>query len=458
MITLKRDEIKDIISVIPCIKTIPNKIAEAAQTNIRNDLEQQLKGCKIYKSQIPKLKEDILHQYYKSQIAYGEGVGIITAQSIGERQTQMTLNTFHSAGNSVATVVTGVPRFSELINTTKKQKCDSMTMILKKSYSSIEDIRKDIGSSLVSLLLKDLIQNYQMYEYKNKTCKLITINPNLTLSFYETPMIGWIDIYKFIYNFSMSSHPYFMIFNLDKQKMHQYQISLELICEKINKRYTDIITIPSPYAECSIAVFIHLDEFEKKEQDVLYINSNNKHVFYMEDIILDNLKQLNVCGIPNILSMYIQSINQKDKWMVETLGANFVQALKHPLFDPLQTVCNNMWEIYQVLGLEAARQFLIEEFNKVVSSDGTYINIRHILIMVDMMTYSGTLTSISRYGMDRNEVGPLAKATFEECMENFIKAGIYGEKESTYGVSASIMCGKIIQSGTGMVNLLFKQS
>ena len=78
--------------------------------------------------------------------------------------------------------------------------------------------------------------------------------------------------------------------------------------------------------------------------------------------------------------------------------------------------------------------------------------------MVDMMTYSGTLTSISRYGMDRNEVGPLAKATFEECMENFIKAGIYGENESTYGVSASIMCGKIIQSGTGMVNLLFKQS
>lgn len=458
MITLKRDEIKDIISVIPCIKTIPNKIAVSAQTNIRNDLEQQLKGCKIHKSQIPKLKKEILHQYYKSQIAYGEGVGIITAQSIGERQTQMTLNTFHSAGNSVATVVTGVPRFSELINTTKKQKCDSMTMVLKNSYSFIEDIRNDIGSSLVSLQLNELIQTYEMYEYKNEKCRLITINPNLTLSFYDTLMIEWINLYKLIYSFSFNSHPYFMILKIDKQKMHQYHISLESICEKINKIYKDIVTIPSPYAECSIAVFIHLDEFEKDDREILYVNTTNKYAFYMEDIILHNLNNLIICGIPNIQSMYIQSLNKKDKWMVETLGSNFIEALKHPLFDPLQTICNNMWEIYRVLGLEAARQFLIEEFNKVVSSDGTYINIRHILIMVDMMTYSGTLTSISRYGMDRNEVGPLAKATFEECMENFIKAGIYGENESTYGVSASIMCGKIIQSGTGMVNLLFKQS
>ena len=297
-----------------------------------------------------------------------------------------------------------------------------------------------------------------MYHQTENKCFTISIQPDLSISNVSSSRVKWIEFYKLIYPLSFKSYPYFLILKLDKQKIFQYFIQLEIICKKINLRFGDIHAIPSPYAECEIAIFIHLDEFEKEKREVLYINAANHYIFYMEDIIIKYLKNLRVCGISNIKSMYIQSLKNDGKWAIETLGSNFIEALKNPLFDSVKTLCNNMWEIYNALGIEAARQFLIDEFNKVVSSDGTYINIRHILLLVDMITYSGTLTSISRYGMNRDQVGPLAKASFEECMENFIKAGIYGEKETTNGVSASIMCGKITQTGTGMVKLLFKQS
>ena len=109
-----------------------------------------------------------------------------------------------------------------------------------------------------------------------------------------------------------------------------------------------------------------------------------------------------------------------------------------------------MWDIYETLGIEATREFLIEEFMFVVSSDGTYINDRHIKLLVDTMTVAGTIWPISRYGMKREQTGPLAKASFEECLDNLLKAGANNEVETTQGVSASIICGKRSKIGTGM--------
>ena len=104
--------------------------------------------------------------------------------------------------------------------------------------------------------------------------------------------------------------------------------------------------------------------------------------------------------------------------------------------------------------IEAARQFLIDEFKSVVSSDGTYINERHVKILVDVMTQHGMICSVSRYGMKKDKSGPLAKASFEQSLDNYIKAGIYCEKEKLVGVSASIMCGKKTKIVTGMCDLL----
>ena len=113
-----------------------------------------------------------------------------------------------------------------------------------------------------------------------------------------------------------------------------------------------------------------------------------------------------------------------------------------------------MWEIYEICGIEATRQFLIDEYKNVVSSDGTYINERHIKILVDLMTQHGIICSISRYGMKKDNSGPIAKASFEQSLDNFIKAGFYGEVEKLNSISSNILCGKKSNIGTGLCDLL----
>ena len=103
----------------------------------------------------------------------------------------------------------------------------------------------------------------------------------------------------------------------------------------------------------------------------------------------------------------------KQHWMVETQGSNFIKLLAHKKIKTDILVSNNMWDIYQTLGIEAAREFLIDEFMNVVSSDGTYINKRHVMLLVDMMTFFWINHINIRYGVKRDQAGPLAKASLK---------------------------------------------
>jgi DNA-directed RNA polymerase beta' subunit len=112
-------------------------------------------------------------------------------------------------------------------------------------------------------------------------------------------------------------------------------------------------------------------------------------------------------------------------------------------------ITSNVWDIYSALGIEAARQFMIEEFMKSMGG----INECHAMLLVDRMTCSGTITSISRYTMRKAESGPFGQASFEETLDNFLKAGVYGQSEPTRGVSASIICGKRAPIGSGICDI-----
>jgi DNA-directed RNA polymerase beta' subunit len=171
----------------------------------------------------------------------------------------------------------------------------------------------------------------------------------------------------------------------------------------------------------------------------------------MEDKILPSLQNIRIAGIPNIKDIFFEK--RKDEWIISTEGSNLYGLFSNPLIDKTKTLCNDMWEIYNVFGIEATRQFLIEEYMDVVSSDGSFVNSSHVELLVDVMVYTGTIISISRYGQKKVGCGPMAKASFEESLENFLKAGVNGEKESTNGVSASIMLGKMPQTGTGVFDM-----
>jgi DNA-directed RNA polymerase beta' subunit len=203
--------------------------------------------------------------------------------------------------------------------------------------------------------------------------------------------------------------------------------------------------------------FINLREdvvtlpLEKKS--LAYVTEENKlHVFW-EDILIPRLRKLTVCGVDRIRDLVIVASKPFEEWEITTSGSNFKGILEMGKFDFRMLKTNNMWEIYHVLGIEATREFLVREFTSVISSDGTYINPCHVLLLVDTMTRNGDITSISRYSL-RSKPSVLSRTSFEESIENFLRAGMFGEIDDIVSISSNIMTGKLSRIGTGICDIL----
>ena len=422
-------EIEDILDVIPLNRGLPTDVALGIQNNQKQGIKSQLEKIMVYPAVIPSIKQEVERQFYKSKIQAGEAVGIITAQSIGERQTQSTLNSFHHAGISMKTTVTGVPRFSELMNATKEPKAESCTVYFTKKFESVAELRKDINHCIVELKLENIIQaEYDIYIDKSGQEE-------------------WYELYNILYPSNLEDYNNFIRFRLNTQLLWEYNLSADTIRKKIEDEYDDIKCVFSP-DELGI-----LDLYFSTLNIKTSLNQQHSILNHIEDTIIPAILPIKVSdGVPKIQAVY--PLKKDGEWIVETDGSNLSMLLAGDLIDQTRTISNNMWEIYNTLGIEAARNFLIEEFSAVVSSDGTYVNDSHIKLLVDIMTYNGTITSISRYGLKKENCGPLAKASFEESLENFTKAGLYGEIERLEGVSASVMLGKFTRTGSGLCDIL----
>ena len=175
----------------------------------------------------------------------------------------------------------------------------------------------------------------------------------------------------------------------------------------------------------------------------------------MEDVVEPNIANIPLCGIQGISEIFYGL--DDDEWFVETNAINHdprkVNILQKIMslsnVDDTRTTSNNIWEIYETLGVEAVKVFLVEEFMGIM--DG--INECHARLLVDRMTFGGGVASISRYTLKNDECGPMGKASFEESLDNFLSAAAEGEVEPTKGISASIICGKRSNTGTGMMGL-----
>ena len=136
-----------------------------------------------------------------------------------------------------------------------------------------------------------------------------------------------------------------------------------------------------------------------------------------------------------------------DKYYIVTNGNNLLDILTHPDVDSTLTISNDINEVYEIFGIEVTRQVLLDEINEILKEEG--VNYRHISLLVDTMTNKGTLLSIDRHGINRSDIGPFAKCSFEETSDMLIKAGVFGEYDRINGVSANIMLGQIPPCGTG---------
>lgn len=430
---LTDQEIENILQVIPINKGKPVDVAVSERNNVIRPIINDLKKIIIYPELIPQLKNEIERQYYKTLIQPGESVGILTAQSIGERQTQSTLNTFHSTGISMKTVITGVPRFAELLNATTSPKAQSCIIFFKEKYNNITQLRRRINNKIVDINLSTLTLKTEFVQNRQSSVELDS----------------WYELFDDIYGKDYLEYNSYIRFFLNKETLYRYFLSIEEIAYQLEENFKDIKCVPSPDEEGILDVWIDLSEINN---DIEYLTLEECILTYVEDNAIPEIMRTRICGISGIYNIFPEK--RKDEWIVETEGSNLKTLLSLDIVDKVRTLSNNMWEIYDVLGIEAARNFLIEEFGSVVSSDGTYVNDSHIILLVDIMTYSGRITSINRYGLKKENCGPFAKASFEESLENFTKAGIFGEVEEIKGISASVVLGKNAKIGSGLCDIL----
>jgi hypothetical protein len=142
-----------------------------------------------------------------------------------------------------------------------------------------------------------------------------------------------------------------------------------------------------------------------------------------------------------------------DNWIIETDGVALQRVLTFPKVDHRCTVSNDCLEIKGVLGIEAARQSLINEFRFVLGSYGIYVNYRHLATLADVMTQRGQLMSIARHGINRIDSGAIRKCSFEETVEILLEAAVYSEDDTLSGITENIVMGQLTPMGTGSFGL-----
>ena len=492
-IALTCEQIDEIANEIPINKAIPREVAVAIRNKIIMRLINDLQNVRLYSHLFQEFKTRIIGEYHHTLIAAGEAVGIQTAMSLGETQTQSTLNTFHSAGMTIKSVLTGVPRFSELLNATKSPKIVNCLIFLNSTYNNIQELRNAAGSDFTEITLKRLTIRSELI--KNE------------------PLEKWHHFFCDIHKTDISQHGGWRVrFIINIELLYEYKVSLKKIAQKIEEEYGDAVVLYTPDWKGIIDVFVQdsvfeniekeekeedeeiikeevdddLDEDDLIEDDELLLDASSalenlgvitssrpkgiiedllekeekedvlpddiEKIIHIEDKIIPALENIKICGMSGIKEIFFEKRN--NEWIITTEGSNLYELFSHPMVDKTKTLCNNMWEIYNVFGIEATRQFLIEEYMDVVSSDGTYVNLSHIEILVDIMVYTGIIISINRYGQKKTQSGPLSMSSFEESLDVFLKAGVNGSKETTDGVSASIMLGKLPKIGTGIMDLL----
>lgn len=405
-----------------------------------------IKEHKFNKDTYDFLVHKIKMAFYSSIAPPSEMVGVVAAQSIGEPCTQLTLNTFHQAGvASASKAVRGVPRMKELLSVSKNIKAPSCSIFLKKEHSGSFDKAKNLLNSIQLTYIKDVFSNSEIY-YETKN---LVREDTAFIEFYNEHLLS-VDC--------KSTSPWVLRIELDKIKMLELELTTVDIHHAIYSFYSE--TVECIFSDDNANNII----FRVKLKDVDLEDA----ITELKALEHNLLETIIVKGIPGIKKVSLSKLDvvkyneenhkfeKNSEWILDTDGNNLIDILSHPMVDATTTISNDVNEIYQIFGIEAARECLLNEIKEVLKE--TSVNYRHIALLVDTMTSKGYMLSIDRHGINRSDIGPLAKCSFEETSDMLIKAGIFSEYDKVNGVSANIMMGQVPPCGTGDTHIIVDDS
>jgi len=192
------------------------------------------------------------------------------------------------------------------------------------------------------------------------------------------------------------------------------------------------------------------------QSDQIYILKNFQDQM-LSSIVLKGIKNIDKVIMRKIKDNLVEELGtfkKKEIWVLDTVGTNLLDILALDYIDFRRTFSNDIIEIFNILGMEAARQAIYNELIEVIEFDSTYINAHHLSLLCDRMTAQAKLVSIFRHGINNDNIGPIAKASFEETPEMFLKAAKHAELDTLKGVSANIMCGQEGYYGTSSFQVI----
>ena len=332
--------------------------------------------------------------YDRAHVEAGEAVGTVAAQSVGEPGTQMTMRTFHYAGVTELNVTLGLPRLIEIVDARKEIATPTMDIYFDEERRNDEEFVRTLANKIGKSTVNDILSDF-----------------NLNYGTMEVEAV------------------------LDNKKIEEKRLDKEeiiAIIEKAFKKSTvsnDTIIISSNRSDKSDS------RFEIRELRLL----------------ADKVRDLQISGIKGIGKVIIRKDDVE--WIIHTEGSNLKEILDMDGIDHVRTTTNNIHEIGEVLGIEAARQSIINEAQNTLSEQGLSVDVRHIMLVADIMTSEGTVKSIGRHGISGEKSSVLARAAFEETGKHLLNASIRGEVDDLTGIIENIIIGQPIPLGTGSVGV-----
>ena len=362
--------------------------------NIMDTLRKDTLGVGVSKKEMEEIIQRVVESYEYACVEPCEAVGVVSAQSIGEPGTQMTMRTFHYAGVAEINVTLGLPRLIEIVDARKSPSTPMMTVALDEGYSTDRDKARAVAWEIEATHIEHLA-----------------------------------DVTTDLANMQL-------IVDLNGKILTQRNMHIDDIAEKLRDELKVNITSP-----------------DAVENQLIITPDEPSYRLLLQ--LAKNIHSITLKGIEGIARVVIRK--DGDEYTLFTEGSALKDVLHIEGVDATRTHTNNIVEIYDVFGIEAARNSIIKEAIDTLNEQGLSVDIRHIMLVADIMTCDGEVKQIGRHGISGEKASVFARAAFEVTVNHLLDAGMRGDVDNLNGVTENIIVGQPIKLGTGDVHLVSKR-
>jgi DNA-directed RNA polymerase subunit A" len=360
---------------------------------IVNQIARKTSKLKLKKPQVEHIVSRAMEAFGAALIDPTESVGIVAAQSIGEPGTQMTMRTFHYAGVAEINVTLGLPRLIEIVDARREPSTPMMEIHILPEFAQDYDTVERVASEIETTKLADI-------------------------AVIETDVI----------NMAVTVEP--QATRIKKKEITPDDIEKSI--GKLKKKTFD----------------------QMVQKDGKFVITLEEPSYFKLHALTEAVKALKIKGIDGIQRAIIRRENEG--FVIYTEGSNLSKVLRHPKVNSDRTLTNSISEIFQVLGIEAGRNSIVREAQKTLGEQGLTVDIRHIMLVADLMSCDGDVRAIGRHGISGAKASILARAAFEITTAHLLKAGVTGEVDPLEGVAENIIVGQPVTIGTGAVELIYE--